>query len=300
MNLFDKRPTTILASFLVLLLLSGCAKPLAIEIEQTPAQIAISSSVIDAHTLFVTATYSINSLTNLNDGGTAQTPLNLVSNALVTDATIWTSSDTGIDTLRPFYDGLYGSYTLNLIPYKHYDLTVRDNSTGTTVMSATTYLPKIAVDTLRPSVMLTNADTIVHLHLAMDDDPARTDYYVLSYSHISPTSIPSALGGVNFSAILASPAKNLELFTDADAINNRIKLDFTLNANPSDTLYVHTGRIEKGYFEYLTAYKRTGSVITQLTNEPITLPTNILTGLGYFSLYEGSRSVFFLKEYIGR
>jgi hypothetical protein len=66
----------------------------------------------------------------------------------------------------------------------------------------------------------------------------------------------------------------------------------------SDKSYVlvHLAKIDKGYFDYLSAYEKSGNILSQLTSEPISLPTNIVNGYGYFTLYQPYRALIDLKK----
>jgi hypothetical protein len=46
--------------------------------------------------------------------------------------------------------------------------------------------------------------------------------------------------------------------------------------------------ISKGYYEFLSAYRKSNQLIYQLLGEPVTLPTNVIIGYGYFSTYNPS------------
>ena len=280
------------------LLLTACIpEPLDIAPQPTTREVALASTVVDSSSLLLTATYSLNSLLNLDEEGPGQDPIGLVQSLVVDTATVLLSSAAGTDTLRQIFPGIYGSYSLNLQPYQQYHLQVRDATHGTTVTSSCLYLPQAEVKELTPTVTRTAPDTTVHLRLSVQDDPPRADYFLLSYTRTNPATVPSSLGGAKFSVLGADMEKKLELFTDAEVRDGQISRNFLLDAGSRDTLYVHVGRIEKGYYEFLTAYKRTGSILNQLTSEPITLPTNVQPGLGYFSLYDPTRAVFLLEKY---
>lgn len=280
------------------LLFTACV-PAPLDIEPQPAtrELAIASTVVDSSTLLLTATYSLNSLLNLTNGAAGQDTSELVSSTLADGATVLLRSAAGTDTLAQLLPGIYGSVFLNLRPYERYTLQVLDATHELTVTSSCTYLPPVKVQELVPKVTRTATDTTVRLHVSVQDDPARTDYFLMSYSRTNPERVSSSVGQVALPNWDANAAKKLELFTDAEVSGGQVSRDFLLDANGRDTLYVHVGRIEKGYYEFLTAYKRTGSLLNQLTNEPITLPTNVRPGLGYFSLYAPTRAAFSLERY---
>jgi hypothetical protein len=59
---------------------------------------------------------------------------------------------------------------------------------------------------------------------------------------------------------------------------------------------VALSNIPKGYYEYLAAYKRSGNLLSQLTGEPVNLPTNVQGGYGYFALTKPSIKTVILQE----
>ena len=268
-------------------LLLGCQPPaLPIDVQQEAPKLALASSVIDANTVFVAVTYSTNSL-NTVAGNQLSVP----------SALVVLSSAESRDTLRQLYPGLYGATSLNLEPNSVYTLTVSDNVAGSSVTGSCSYVPLGTVNAVKPTVSRTASETTVSLRVDVQDDLSQTDYYVMNYSKVNPAAVPTAIGVSNFQAFGVSSIKKLELFSDADAVQGRIVRDFPLNIDPTDTLYTSVSRIEKGFYEYLTAYKRSGSGFIDLGSEPVTLPTNVVPGLGYFYLNETKRSSFILTSY---
>lgn len=58
------------------------------------------------------------------------------------------------------------------------------------------------------------------------------------------------------------------------------------NYKPTDTLLVTLSNITKEHHDFLSAYKKRGSVFNSVLSEPIrTLPGNIEGGYGFFALY---------------
>jgi hypothetical protein len=290
-----KQSIAFLAAILILTLQACLPNPLDIQVPQAPPKIAVSSTVIDNNSLFVLASYSVSSLMNLDDTTGGQNPTG-VGGMLIKNAMVVLSSDAGTDTLVKMYDGMYGTTRLNLSPFKQYQLFVKDLDNGRSVTATTTYIPLPKITEVKPAISRTSEDTLVKLHIAVKDNVASTGFYLMSYSTTSQYN--SRAGSTDFPVSTINTTKKLELFSNADALNGTITRDFILEVgNDADTLYVHIGQIERRYYEYLTAYKRTGSLFNQLTGEPINLPTNVTTGLGYFSLYHAQRKVFFLKDY---
>lgn len=280
---------------LVLSLQACTPKPLDIHVAQAPPKIAVSSTVIDNHNLFVLASYSVSSMMNLDDTTGGQNTMG-IGGMLLKDAMVVLISDAGTDTLTMVTDGIYATTSVNLSPFKQYQLLVKDLRNGRSVTATTSYIPLPEITETKLVVNRTSEDTIAKLRITLKDNLSGANFYLMSYSTTARSN--SGAGSKDFPVADMNTIKKLELFSNADALNGTITRDFTLQTNNgSDTLYVHIGQIEKKYYEYLTAYKKTGSLFNQLTGEPINLPTNVKTGLGYFSMYEAQRKVFFLSDY---
>jgi hypothetical protein len=281
---------------LTAIVLGSCRpKPIAIDIAQGPPQIAIASTVLDAHTVYVAASYSITSLANLDDTSNGQSPIPLTS-IQVDSALVTIISGEQTDTLTKVFPGLYQT-TLNLVSGNTYTLTVHDYKSGQTVAANTTYQSALTLDSMKPIITRRTRDTGIQLKLDLRDDRPGTNYYVVAYDNVNPQTIPSAIGSANFSILNADEMKRVEVFSDAEAVNGYISETFNIDLHATDTLYVQYGRIDKGYYDFLSSYKRSGSILTQATAEPVTLPTNIINGLGYFSLYDAGRAAFVLRDY---
>ena len=290
-----KLTTIILAS---LAFLASCRpKPIDIEIPQKPGSLAISSACYGTHTVYVSAGYSINSLKRLLDTSTAKELAGIPSDMLLDSGlvTIRTAGQAP-DTLEKISAGLYGRKDLQLLPGKEYTMLVVDYRKNTTATAITTFLAQPALDTLYPQRIIRNRDTTVALHLRLNN-AAGNDYYFVSYNtpqHMRETAIPLPYSA---GSLYTFVPKQLELFKSGDAATGVLNKTITLQVAPTDTVLIQFGHIDKAYYDYLAAYKRTGSFINQLTGEPINLPTNIVTGLGFFSLYQPVRRVFDLKRY---
>jgi hypothetical protein len=290
-----KLTTIILAS---LALLASCRpKPIDIEIPQKPGSLAISSACYDASSVYVSAGYSINSLKKLLDTSTAKELAGLPADMLV-DSGLVTIRTAGHapDTLQKISSGLYGRRDLRLIPGMEYTLLVVDYRKNTTATAVTTFLTQPALDTLYPKRVIRSGDTTVALHLRLNN-AAAGQYYFVSYNtpqHMRETAIPLPY---NAGSLYTFVPKQLELFRTDDAVNGALNRTITLQVAPTDTILIQFAHIDKAYYDYLAAYKRTGALINQLTGEPINLPTNIVTGLGFFSLYQPVRKMYDLNRH---
>lgn len=290
-------PKAILLTSAAFFFLASCRpKPIDIDVPQKAGTISISSACPDAHTVYVSASYSVNSLMAILDTSHAQSNP-VIPKELLIDSAIVTLRIAGSapDTLRKTADGLYSRSNLQLQPGVQYTLAVLDCKKGVTAFANTTYQPEPAVDSMYPEQVNTGAEVVTKLHLRLQKVTSGS-YYFVSYNtmrHARENAIP--LPKNKYALNLFVP-KQIELFT-ADVVNNgKLEKAITLQVKPTDTLMVQVGQVDKAYYDYLSAYKRTGALINQLTGEPINLPTNISSGLGFFSLYQPVLRIYNLND----
>jgi len=291
------KPTLLFILSLAIFLIKCTPEPIAITIKDAEAQIAVSSTAIDSKTVLVIASYSIFSLANLNYSINGNTPA--IPNGILIDSALVTISDgANIDTLEKVYPGVYLNSGLNLKTGLQYFLTVNDTLKKRKVVANTTYFNALPANEILPVVTKKTTDTTIQLKMALSDNAATISYYVMAYDRINPSKVPAPINSTNFSIVNIDAVKKIEVFSSADAVAGMITKTFDIiGIKATDTLFVHYGKIDRGYFNYLSSYKKTGSLINQITAEPITLPTNIVTGLGYFALYNVQRTFFDLKKY---
>ena len=269
-------------------------KPIDIEVPQAPPAITISSIAFDEHTVFVSAGYSINSCVGLNDTAASDSRTKsgipremLVSGGLVTI----TEEGTLPDTLTEISTGLYASRKLHLKQGVQYTLMVKDLTKNVAATAQTIFFAKPAVDNAEQKIEMEGADTITKLHLQMSN-VAQGDKYFVTYSTTAQVHNSLSTAIDKLPTIYNFSPKTLELLTGEDVVNGKLDKTISMKVNANDTLVVQVARIDNAYYQYLSAYKRSGFLINQLTGEPINLPTNITTGFGFFSLCQSDKMVF--------
>ena len=262
-------------------------KPFIITLPETEKKIAISSVVIPNNILAVSVSYSFSALTNSQDkNGNNVFDSSLYNQFLVDHALVTVSYNGRTDTLFKITPGVYASAGLLTIQNETYTLNVHDSATGLRVSAQSSMLPKVAFDTLYFTKKKAGKDTLIDVHFIVDDDQSRENYYMVSYYNAAASPI--------YNALFKNPNKqkfvNIELYNDqvVDA-QGRIKIDKNFFIpDKNDTIIVQLANISKGYYEFLSAYKKSDQLIYQLLGEPVTLPTNVIIGYGYFSTYNPS------------
>jgi hypothetical protein len=282
------------AAFLALVLV-GCRKPkpLDIAIPQGTERIVISSNAINEHLIVVSAGYSMRPTANMTTGAIDSLPAEMLIDSAHVTINVPNETPVRLQKLSP---GIFSTSGITLKPDTKYELTVTDLKKGLIATATTTYV----ANTNPISVSTYNTGREIDSVLSIDLSIAETqtgDCFFVSYSTVNQlrkavSKIRYSDPVTNLSSLASFGPKQIQLFDGGMAKQNKIEGSFMAKAGMGDTLVVQVAKIDKAYYKYLTAYKRTGYFINQLTGEPINLPSNIYTGYGYFALYR-PKALFF-------
>lgn len=274
----------------MLLLMAGCKpKPIDIDIPQQQSKITVFTSCLNDSTIVVSAGYSITSLQVAEDN---TDNWQRMKDLLVDDAIV-TMTGTGQvpDTLEKVVSGIFRLRNKYLNAGGQYQLMVADKKKNIIATAATTYMPKPDIESIAPEIIRNTSDTIIKLRLRVKNVGGGS-WILISYNSGMQAKEQAK---VKLNSFLSFSPKRIEFIEgNNEGIAEGV---FTLPVSAKDTLAVHIGRIDDAYYRYLSAYKRTGYLINQMTGEPINLPTNIRDGLGYFALYTPEKHVFDLNKY---
>lgn len=285
----------ILSATLAIMALACCRKPqpLDIAIPHGTDKMVISSNVVNEHLIIVTAGYSIRPTANLTMWANDSLPAEIfIDSAIITI----NAPDEAPVSLHKISPGIYSTSDITLKPDKEYKLTVADCKKGLVATATTSYI----TNSKHISVSTNNAgrenDSLLNVDLSIDETAAG-DCFFVSYSTVSQlrktvNKLTSSAPVTGLSSLVSFEPKQIQLFDGGMAKQNKIQGSFMAKAGMGDTLVVQVARIDKAYYKYLTAYKRTGYFINQLTGEPINLPSNIKIGYGYFALYQPQALIF--------
>ncbi len=262
------------------ILFTNCTKPIPINIPQQESKLVINSQLIPNQYIIVNVSKSFTSLKDLQGQDTFLNQL-LVDHALVTinDGQVY-------DTLKAFGNGFYVSLNTNFINNKKYFIKVFDSISGLEASANTTIKNKIGLDSYTTEIINDGIDSVPYLNYTIKDNPNEKNYYFVSVTNNRDVTNSLGLPSNLVSKINANSILFLHNDSDADAngiITNKQSVFVDYQYQRGDTVTINIANIEEGYFKYLSAFKKNGNVITQLTGEPINYPTNVINGYGYFT-----------------
>lgn len=284
-------------SLLFLILATSCTKtkPLIITLPESEQKLAISSVVIPGNIMAVSVSYSFSALKNAKDSlGNNVFDSTLYQQFLVSHALVTISYNGRTDTLSKITPGIYASTSVLQIVNANYTLNVYDSATQLRVFATSMMLQKVNFDSLYFEKERTATDTTLKIHFSVADNMAEENYYMVSYYNTAASPV--------YNSVFSNPNKDkfvlVELYSDKVVeANGKIKVDknFFL-PDENDTLIIELANISKGYYEFLSAYKKSDQLIYQLLGEPVNLPTNINIGYGYFSTFNPSFKIVDLSK----
>lgn len=279
--------------FFVLISFTFCTpKPIDINLKPFEQKLVVASQIIPGKIMIVSLTRSFSALSSATQNDTV--PKNFLDSLLVKNALVTVSYSGKTDTLFMATPGVY--YSLNTLQnsYDVYTLYVKDRETGQEVTAVTTLLPQVKFDTITPVIIKNPSDTTVKIKYAFTDPPGVSNWYVVNYyKKVTDTS------GIDIGNYFVKGNQNVffELFSDKTFEKSTFERELELPVSRKDTIAVIVSNISEGYFQFLTAFKRTASFVNQLTGEPINYPSNVNGGYGYFTAHYPDVRYFYLKDY---
>lgn len=274
---------------------ASCLPP-SIDIDVTPAppKLCIASLVLGNNGIVVGLTRSYSPLEKNPDADTLTD--DLVEQILVSGATVTISYGAQTDTLYEVAPGVYSNLLTTITEGETYTLRAYDPQMNLSAQAVTVMRPDVEPDTVYPYIVR-DADTMVFFHYKLRDNTATENYYVINF--IKKVQGDSAFDINNvFAAGSNEVLTEFELLDDQTFQNGVLEEDVHIfSAGQHDTVAISVSEISKGYYEFLTAMKRSSSIFNQLTGEPITYPSNVEGGHGYFTMHRTNTELFDLNLY---
>jgi hypothetical protein len=274
-------------------------RPEPIDIDVPPAEqkLVIASQIVPNSVMVVGLTRSFSPLDQAANQDSV--PNSFLDSILVENAIVTVTGPGGTDTLYMLAPGIYASLSVNLIDYGNYTIHAKDPATGQEATATTELLPQVQFDTIWPYISTdpVNHDSAAFIHYELNDYSAAEDYYVACYYRKSQDS--SAFDLNNFFSQGTNELTSFQLISDQDfdANGHLSRNEQLVGVSIDDTIACTVAHITKGYYEFLTAYKRSSSLFNQLSGEPINYPTNVENGYGYFCTQFPDIRIYALPDY---
>jgi len=235
--------------------------PKTIDIDVKPAdpELCISSIVLGNNGIVVGLTRSYSPLERPPGSDTLSN--DLVDQILVSHATVTISYGTQTDTLYEVTPGIYTNITTTITEGQTYTLRAVDHDMNLNIWAVTEMQSTPVIDTVFPHISRTAEDTLVYFKYKLFDNTATEDYYVVNFVKKVQGDSTFDINSV-FAAGSNEVLTEFELYDDQAFENGVLDKDILiLSAGQTDTVAVTVSEISKGYYEFLTALKRSSSIL---------------------------------------
>lgn len=271
-------------------------EPLEVEIEDLDPQVVVFSQVIPYNFMTIVLTQTIAALDFSQDEGDTVSQ-NFLENFLVSDAEITVSYRDVVDTLYPVSDGLYISAQTPQYINENYSLKIVTED-GEILTSESIMLPLVEFTEVTPVIERTEEDTIISVQYEITDLQERNWYVLNFYTQGVESDSGTGLDLNSFFDEEDNVLKATELISDEIIVDGLYKGEVILeDILVTDSLVVTLSNISEDYYKFLEVRKSAGSFFTELTKEPISSPTNINGGLGFFNTHYPDVHFFDLNDF---
>jgi len=261
-----------------LLLIASCLPdPLAVDsIPGLEQKIVVSSQVITNQSVSILLTKSFGAL----DANGSSDPQELLDLIAINDATVIIEAENIIDTLIFLQNGVYGSVSLPLIENLEYTLSVESPSMGK-VIASTQVKEQVKFASVSSRMKPMGSDSIAQIYYSLQDLEGE-NFYMMNVQQISIDELPAPEDILN-------PDVFTTLIVDDPTIDGQVLSDtvslFLQHLVLSDTILVQVANISEAYYEFLQLRQNGRFNFSEFLGEPINYPSNVVDGLGWFTLH---------------
>ena len=273
------------------LVLIGCEpEPLSIEIPQAETKLVVYTQNLPNQALIVSLSKSFSALVLPNDENSDSTitdSLNAVfiNQFLVDSAIVTVIGPDYNDTLIKATSGFYIAPFFPFTPGNSYRLEAFDQSTGLSITSTTKTLPIANFESFAAEKGDGKDSNIITLNYKIQDLPGDNYYLVNIYTDSIPQS--------DFLGLNDENTGRSYIFTDREYPANEIIRENKFEYDQAtDTIVATLTNISRDYYDFLLARNRAGN---SFLSEPVSYPSNVNGGYGYFNLHFPSARIVELK-----
>ena len=271
----------LIAFFVMCVGLVGCIpEPHDLTLEEAETKLVISSQVIPNQVMIVTVSKSFGALSFSNEEDSVTQEL--LDQLLVTGARVTIAYNGVTDTLWSV-SGVPGVYvSVNTPQYLNtqYHLEVHDPATGLSVTSDAEMLERAFLDTIYADTGVVADVPYVDMTVKFQDLVGDNWYMVNIYSNEN-----DALQQGSPFTLSDDIATETVLISDKEFSTSQIETTTRLFDWTNDTMYVSLSNISQEYYDYLNLRKKGENFFTSVVKEPISYPSNVNGGYGYFTTH---------------
>lgn len=269
-------------SGLIVLVVSCRPKPIDIDLEQAPPKLVISSQIVPNAFTIITVSKSFAALESSEGSADDSTTNSFIDQLMVKEAKVSISYNNTKNDLYKLPDapGIYTSFAIPHIVNTEYTLNVYDPETGMSVSAKAIMLKTIPFDSISATRGEGEDSSNVIVHIAFTDPGDEVNWYLINFY---TSKKDSSQQGSLFEKQTASEVS--VLLSDESFDSPSVSGQKTMYNWSSDTLFASISNISQAYYDYLLARKKSGGIVSSMLSEPISYPSNVNGGYGFFTTH---------------
>ncbi|HYG02638.1 MAG TPA: DUF4249 domain-containing protein [Chryseosolibacter sp.] len=243
-------------------------------IESAPAQIVVTSSVLPDTSIAILVTRSIGAL----EAGSDTDIQTLVKEIAINDANVTITTQGQTYELILMQDGVYQSLGIPIVPGNEYSLEVSCPAYGK-VTAKTIVQPRVNFDTVKADVWNNGYNTYLAQVAYSITDPTSENYYMINVQGAARASLI---------ANMVNPDAYTRFFDDKPFNGDNYSEIFRAapkNYYRGDSIAVSISTLTRDYYDYLKVRVQNRMGLVEVFSEPVTYPTNVNGGRGFFTLH---------------
>ena len=275
------------ALLVILLGLFACI-PDPLEVRNVPLvkpELVVLTQFVPDETLVVMVTRTFGAL----EAGNNSDPTALLEQIAVRDAVVRIAGPSGPYELLSLGYGLYGGVEIPFQSGESYTLTVTSASLGE-VTATTTAQRRISFNSISARLYgITSTDTLAEVTYSIND-PRGRNWYMVNVQHIERSELQEDI---------INPRTFTRLLDDTNFEGQEYQETFRVfrrNFQPGDTIAVSLSNISDAYYHFMDMRLNNRFSFVEYLSEPVSYPTNIVGGRGFFNLCVPDVRFFVLSE----
>ena len=281
---------------IILVLIIGCRpKSLIITLPEDPPQVVVFSQLIPNATITVLLTKTISALQFSEEEGDTLSN-GLINTLLVADAEVTVSYDGQVEELFELVPGVYSSIGTPTTPGIDYTLRI-ETTDGEVITSTNRMLEQVGFQEVMPRLDTSDNFEKIIMDFKFEDSPEDNCYMINVYKRnngqIDTTNIDINDFFNQGSNIETQTVLLPDLIFDGNIAEGSFEME---DVSTQDSVVVTLSNINEDYYDFLKLRNSSGNFLSNITREPISYPTNVEGGLGFFNTHFPDVHFFDLTE----
>ncbi|UTW61536.1 DUF4249 domain-containing protein [bacterium SCSIO 12741] len=259
----------------LLALVSSCRpKPIDIDVPQAESKLVVSSISVPDRILVINVSRSFTALEQSPVGEGGDTAL--LNQLFVSGCQVFLSNGNESQRLLDLGNGMYAGTEVTRVVDKEYELTVYDPKKDQQVSSKTLVPPQVSLNNVTAQKRYRYERFEIVVDFTFTNTSGGSHYLVNCYANSDE--------GATYENFALTYGRSESTLIEHSAFGEPYNGSIVLSDWDNDTILVSLSEITSEYYDYLQARDRASTSVPFLS-EPVSLPTNVEGGYGFFTAH---------------